>query len=146
MRKTFQNLLQRLPHILSTLLLSIVAINAHAGDLSPNETLIFEQSPSINSPIRFSHDSPLLPDSNDFELLHWQFMSNRNGERWAMVTIKNKASGQRLFAHADIVATFANGEQSYPVNEIREKFQRGEVKTLTIYFGERRFPLAFIQM
>ena len=124
-----------------TLLFSQTTI---AGELSPNDTLIFEQSPSINSPIRFKQDSPLVPDANDFELMHWQFMSNRNGERWAMVTIKNNAAGQRLLAHKDIVATFANGEQSFPVIEIREAFQSKETRTFSIYFGERRFPIAFI--
>lgn len=119
---------------------------AIAGDFSTDETLIFEQSPSINSPIRFTHESPLIPDNNDFELLHWQFMSNRIGERWAMITIKNTASGQRIFVRKDIVATFANGQQSFPVTEYSEKFQADEVKTLTIYFGERRFPLAFVSI
>lgn len=124
-----------------TLLFSQTTI---AGELSPDDTLIFEQSPSINSPIHFKQDAPLVPDANNFELMHWQLMSNRNGERWAMVTIKNNATGQRLLAHKDIVATFANGEQSFPVIEVREAFQSKEVRTFSIYFGERRFPIAFI--
>lgn len=68
------------------------------------------------------------------------FLSNKRGERWAIVTLENTSSGQRLLNKESIVATFANGSQSYAW-ELDERLQGSEAITKSIYFGRQQFPL-----
>ena len=76
----------------------------------------------------------LLPKPNDFEILHFAPMSNNNGERWVLITIKNKAAGHRMLKSEHIVATFANGYQRNPTN-LNESVEAGQNLTKQIYFG-----------
>jgi hypothetical protein len=123
----------------------VLPANAYADVDHADRVLHFDQPQAgLKSP-RYKQSPELKPDENDFELLDVSFMSNNLGERWAVVTLKNTSTGQRLFRKQNIVATFADGSQSYAL-EAEETFKGREIITLSIFFGIRQFPLVGVRV
>ena len=71
-------------------------------------------------------------------------MSNDRGERWALVTFMNQASGQRLLTNEVLVAEFADGSERYALN-LEAKLEGGETLTRTVFFGYHRFPISALR-
>jgi hypothetical protein len=108
-------------------------------------TLHFDHPQGKLTHVDFRQKEVIKPVTNDFELIEAAFMSNNIGERYAVVTIKNTWPGQRIFRNENIVATFANGRQSY-AHGLDEILKAGERLTKTIFFGSHRFPIVRVQL
>lgn len=67
-------------------------------------------------------------------------MSSLIGERWASVTLRNTASGNRKFDSSKLMALLANGERVHP-HSYRYMFDGNQTLTLSINFGVSKFPL-----
>ena len=72
-------------------------------------------------------------------------MSNKIGERWVLITVKNSSSGRRLLKSEYIVATFGNAEQANPI-DVNESVGSGEVFSKTILFGVNKFPVVILEI
>ena len=102
--------------------------------------LNYDARPPLKQAPQFDRDNALSVSDNDFEMLDYQLMSSEQGERWAVVTLRNTASGQRLLSEKMLLAEFANGERRYPL-VMEGKVAGGAVLTRTVTFGYSRFPV-----
>ena len=96
-----------------------------------------------NFELAFPNEQNLKPRKSDFAVVNYALMSNQVGERWAVVTIKNLATGWRMLDRKHLLAIAANGERIMPI-DIQQHFKAGETLTLTINFGEHQFPILSI--
>ncbi|QDP01028.1 hypothetical protein [Thalassotalea sp. PS06] len=90
--------------------------------------------------LAFPNDENIVPQISDFGVLNNVLMSNEAGERWAVVTFTNLATGKRSLNQKHVMALLANGERIVPY-EFSEDFEGGETLSLTLNFGENKFPL-----
>ncbi len=132
-------------YVLFIVCLSIVSQNLLARSDSALQhaaasVLTFDQSPTVSGAIDFDQDDPLYPTRNDFEIVQFAAMSNELGERWALMTIKNTSAGQRFLKNKNLVATFADGSQSYAAG-LDEMLKGKQQLTKTIFFGYSKFPI-----
>ena len=121
--------------------LTVAAEGYSAGD----SILFFDQQTVPFDSLNFQRDRDLLPEPSDFRIVASSFLSNELGERWALITFENQASGQRLLKNEAIVATFADGYQRHSMN-LDQVVKGGDVVTLSVSFGVRRFPIVGVSM
>lgn len=112
----------------------------YADPLFPGEVLTIDEPVPESVNLEFSGSDDLLPKLGEFQIVSSILMSNKNGERWATVTIKNTSSGQRLLDQEHIVAIFANGERRNPAT-LEQKFSSQEEVSTVINFGKSKFPI-----
>lgn len=110
-----------------------------------SRNLRFDQSQGLQGGLHFDKDDELEPDKNDFQLVSSAYMSNDLGERWAMLTIENSSSGQRLLKAKNLVARFANGDQAYAIN-LDEVLKGKQRLTVAVFFGQHQFPIVDIEL
>ncbi|REL27123.1 hypothetical protein DXX93_11470 [Thalassotalea euphylliae] len=121
------------------LFLAFFKISAFANQQALNiERLIPE-----NFELAFPNEQNRQPRKSDFAIVSYALMSNQAGERWAVVTIRNLASGWRMLDQKHILALTANGERISPL-DIEQHFKAEETLSLTINFGRHKFPLLSI--
>jgi len=89
---------------------------------------------------KFPNDKNIHPGKSQFEILNYVLMSSEEGERWAVVTLKNTSTGSRIFDHSKIMALFANGVRQSPL-EHKQTFEGGEEVSITLPFGRSKFPI-----
>ena len=137
---------RKLLYLLAIILISI-------GDPTPTfsnneihtETLIFYDHPEIQTNrLVLNTQNELRPRKNDFQLLDMAFMSNKIGERWSIITIKNLATGRRSLKNDYLVATFADGSQCN-AHDVNVSFKGEETLTISAFWGIHKFPLVRIQ-
>lgn len=109
------------------------------------EVLTVDSIISHNIELAFDNDKNEKPKLSEFELVNYIVMSNDLGERWAVVTVKNQASGNRILENDHLMALFANGKRANPAH-LKVNFDANETKSLTISFGENKFPLLSISV
>ncbi len=116
-------------------------------DVNEDNLILFnENTPKFDRlPFDIDESKRLKPKKNDFELVRFAPMSNKIGERWVLITVKNTSSGRRFLKSEYIVATFANAEQANPV-EINESVDPGNTFTKTIFFGVNKFPVLTLEI
>jgi hypothetical protein len=116
-------------------------------DVNKDNLLLFDENTPVFDKFSFDIDEleRLKPKKNDFELLHFAPMSNKIGERWILITVRNKATGRRILKSEHIVATFVNGKQAYPV-VIEKSVDGGEDFSDTIFFGVSKFPIVMLEI
>ena len=105
--------------------------SSYAESYSQDEILVVDESISESVNLEFADASDLEPKIGEFKIVSSVLMSNRSGERWATVTIKNLTPFQRLLDREHIVAIFANGEKRNPI-EAEHKFSGEEEITMII--------------
>lgn len=130
------------------LFINLFASGAMADEYSNAYTdtiLHFDQPHSLIEPLYFKHDDKLKPVANDFRIVRASYMSNRIGERWAIITFENKSSGQRLLKNEAVVATFADGYQTNAHN-LNEIVKGNEQRTISVFFGKQQFPIVAVQV
>ena len=66
--------------------------------------LRFDTPLAITDNADFDRDNPLEPDSSSFILLDASSLSSDSGERWALVSLRNDAGGQRILRDDYLVA------------------------------------------
>jgi len=120
---------------------------AGGKDVNKDNLLLFDENTPVFDKFSFDIDEleRLKPKKNDFELLHFAPMSNQIGERWVLITVRNKATGRRILKSEHIVATFVNGKQAYPV-VIEKSVDGGEDFSDTIFFGVSKFPIVMLEI
>ena len=116
-------------------------------DVNEENLLFFnENTPKFDKlPFDIDESNRLKPKRNDFELIHFAPMSNKIGERWVLLTVKNTASGRRFLKSEYIVATFANAKQANPIH-INESVDPGKIFSKTIFFGVNKFPVIMLEI
>lgn len=117
-----------------------------AQDIEADDfTLHYDAVPLDPNVYQFQYDDKLLPEPSDFTLANYAVLSDNVGQRWALVTVKNTSSGARIVTEKNIVATFASGERSYPL-DFRERIKGHEVRSFAVNFGANAFPILMIEM
>lgn len=62
---------------------------------------------------------------------------------WAVLTLTNTSSGNRTLEQNNIIATFADGDKKSPL-EFSLNFTGKETQSITVSFGESKFPILSI--
>ncbi|BBN83648.1 hypothetical protein PA25_36330 [Pseudoalteromonas sp. A25] len=90
----------------------------------------------------FTNDQRKYPKESDFKVQAYASMSSADGERAALVTIKNTSSGNRFFESPHIMALFADGQRVAPKMSA-DKYTVGghDTLTLTLEFGRYNYPI-----
>ncbi len=118
-----------------------MALGATAPLLAENSAVLrFDMPLSITDNANFDRDNPLEPDSSSFILLDASSLSSDSGERWALVSLRNDAGGQRILRDDYLVAEFANGDRRHASN-LEGSFAAAEQQRKMVFFGYHRFPI-----
>lgn len=120
--------------------LVFLSLSSYAID---NDVLTVDRSVSKNIQLSFPNEQNIKPKESDFEVLNYVLMSSETGERWSVITIENTASGNRSLEHNHIMGLFADGSRFVP-QENKLQFEGGEVQSITVSFGEYKFPVLAI--
>ncbi|MFL0804131.1 MAG: hypothetical protein K6L81_10440 [Agarilytica sp.] len=126
--------------ILAGLLITFSTLTFADSYEAGDKTLFFDQPSSAIQHQEFNDLNPLEPDKNDFQIIETSRLSNNLGERWALITVKNNASGQRILKNAHVIATYADGSRSTAKN-LKATLTGGELLTQTVFFGTHKFPI-----
>ncbi len=59
--------------------------------------------------------------------------------------MRNTAAGRRFLKREFLVATFADGDQSYPI-KLNQSVDAGDSFTNTISFGVNKFPIVMLEI
>lgn len=110
---------------------------------SETEALTIDRSVLSNLELAFPNDKNVKPQSSAFELINYVLMSNESGERWAVITLKNSSSGNRVLEHKHLMALFANGKRKNPL-ALKLNFEAEETQSITVSFGSSKFPILSI--
>ena len=110
------------------------------SSLASEDVLSLDRFVPNSFDLAFPNEKNIQPDISDFKVINFALMSNQSGERWAIVTIMNQAQGRRTLSHNHLMALIANGKRINPV-ELSQSFKASETMSLTINFGESKFPL-----
>ncbi|NTS78472.1 hypothetical protein HR060_16635 [Catenovulum sp. SM1970] len=119
--------------ILSSLLLSSISY-------ADEQVLSIEPRLPGNFELAYPNESATFPEISEFEVLNFAPMSNEKGERWAVITINNLASGRRTLNHKHLLGLVADGNRIHP-QEISQSFLANETLSIVVNFGENKFPL-----
>ena len=114
-------------------------------DVNEEKSLLFDEHTPRFDAFSFDIDESkrLKPKANDFKLLQFAPMSNKIGERWVLITVRNTSTGRRFLRSEYVVATFADGKQSHPI-DLEESVDAEETFTKTIFFGVSKFPIVLL--
>lgn len=107
---------------------------------SNEDVLSIDRVVPHNIDLAFPNKLNIQPEQSDFEVNNFILMSNEVGQRWAVVTVTNLASGGRSLTNKHLMALIANGGRREPV-EFSRLFKANETLSVTINFGESQFPL-----
>lgn len=127
-------------HILSSLFFLFASTSSVVYANEQSRALTFEPTPYQNSELFCENDNDILPEKNDFELVHYSIMSSEEGERYAFITLHNTSSGQRLFNQNQLLAVLGDCSRKHPF-DIEKKFVGDETISLQVKFGFSRFPI-----
>jgi hypothetical protein len=124
------------------LILAIIFItfSSHADEV---EVLNVDRVISNNIELAFPNDKGIKAKSSEFKLVNYVTMSNDLGERWAVLTITNTSSGNRMLEQDHLLGLFADGERKAPL-ELKLSFEGHETQSTTVSFGESKFPILSI--
>lgn len=127
-------------YILVFILLSLPFTTVQANQ---TDTLTVDRVATNNLQLAFPNDSNIQPKPSDFELINYVVMSNEVGERWAVITLNNTSTGSRVLEQSNLIALFADGKRSPPL-AFKVSFEGNETQTITVSFGENKFPILSI--
>jgi hypothetical protein len=116
---------------------------AFSANVSGIEVLTVDRVIPNNLELAFPNDRGIKPKSSDFELVNYVVMSNEVGERWAVITVNNSSTGERVLVNEHLMALFANGSRRSPL-EFRLSFEGQETQSITVSFGKNKFPILSI--
>lgn len=125
------------------ILLSLSVIYSGLSYGADSDILTIDRTVSNNILLSFPNEKNIKPKESDFKVLNYVLMSNETGERWSVITIENTASGNRSLEHNQIMGLFADGSRFVP-QENKLQFEGGEIQSITVSFGEYKFPILAI--
>lgn len=114
-----------------------------ASVIAQETALTIDRAVTNSLQLSFPNDNNIKPKASDFNIVNYVLMSNEEGERWAVVTLHNTASGSRSFEQEHLMALFADGSRRSPL-EYKLNFSGDEVQSMTLNFGENNFPILAI--
>ena len=128
-------------------LISFAGDYVNKDNVNKRNLLLFDENTPRQDTFSFDIDEAerLKPRENVFELIHYAPMSNKNGERYVLITVKNTSNGRRFLKSEHIVATFVNEEQMNP-RDLNESIEGGKVFSKTIFFGVNKFPIVMLEI
>lgn len=133
------------PMVLRMILVWLLGVSlVQAEGLNPETTLRFEVSPFKDRPLFCEREDALVPDKHSFQLVDYVLMSSDRGERFALVTLKNQSTGQRILSQNHLVAVMGNCQARRPL-PIEKRFAGAETLTIRLNFGLSKFPILKIQ-
>ena len=118
----------------------LIAALLTTGLQAKEEALSVDRVVSQNLQLAFPNDDNIQPDISDFAVLNFVLMSNDNGERWSVITLKNQSSGRRTLSQKQLIALLADGSRIHP-QAFNTSFAGDETLSLTINLGENKFPV-----
>ena len=118
----------------------LVSFTSQADDA---EILSVDRSVTKNINLSFPNDNNIYPKEGDFEIVNYVLMSNEVGERWGVITLTNLSSGNRTLEHEHLIALLADGSRISPL-EFELNFKGKETQSITVSFGENKFPILSI--
>jgi len=125
---------------ITVLALTFITFISNAAE---TEVLTVDRIISKNLELAFPNDKNLKAKPSHFELMNYVLMSNELGERWAVLTVTNTSSGNRMLEQGHLMALFADGERKNPL-EFTLNFEGSETQSITVSFGESKFPILSI--
>jgi len=120
------------------LLLLSFAANAQEDDVLTVDRLVAK-----NIHLSFPNDQNIKPKESDFNIINYVLMSNETGERWSVITLTNSSTGARSLEQDHLMALFADGSRISPL-EYKLNFKGNETQSITVSFGEHKFPILSI--
>jgi len=124
-------------------IISALLLLSFSSQGNETEVLTVDRVAPNNLELAFPNDRNIKPKSSDFELVNYVVMSNEIGERWAVVTVTNSSTGGRTLENGHIMALFADGSRKSPL-ALKVTFEGKETKSITVSFGENKFPILSI--
>ncbi|WDD97188.1 hypothetical protein [Thalassomonas actiniarum] len=121
-------------------LIPLLAIFSFASLASGTEALTVDRSLSNQLHLSFPNDRDIKPKESDFKIINYVLMSNERGERWSVITLTNTSSGNRMLEQHHLMALFADGKRRSPL-EYKLHFEGNETQSITVSFGESKFPI-----
>ncbi|MBL1418118.1 MAG: hypothetical protein COA76_03340 [Moritella sp.] len=125
------------------IIISAFFLLSFSSNANETEVLTVDRVVPNNLELSFPNDRRIKPKSSDFELVNYVVMSNELGERWAVVTVRNSSTGGRSLENGHLMALFANGDRKSPL-EFKVSFEGKETQSITVSFGENKFPILTI--
>lgn len=123
--------------VFSFLFLLILCANVFAAQ---KNVLNVDRAIPNSMQLSFPNDNNITPKKSDFSIVNYVLMSNEEGERWAVITLTNLASGKRELNQDHLLALFADGSRLTP-NEFKLGFNGNQTQSVTISFAEYKFPI-----
>lgn len=105
-----------------------------------DDVLMVDQSIDGQVELAFPNERNIQPRPGNFQVVNYVPMSSEDGERWAIVTLKNVSSGSRIFESHYLIGLFADGDRREPLAH-KQTLEGGEVVSVTLAFGRSKFPL-----
>lgn len=105
-----------------------------------DEALSVEVPLPSNLQLAFPNEMNLQPEESSFVVESVVPMSNEQGERWAVVTLRNTVSGRRTLNQKHLLALVADGTRVHP-EPFSQSFLANESLSIVVSFGLRKFPL-----
>jgi hypothetical protein len=124
-------------------IIAVLVFITFLTNANENAVLNIDRSVSKNVEFSFPNNKNVKPKQSDFELINYVIMSNELGERWAVLTLTNTSSGNRMLEQANIMATFADGKRQTPL-DFKLNFEGKETQSITVSFGKSKFPILSI--
>ncbi|NOU52308.1 hypothetical protein HG263_17400 [Pseudoalteromonas sp. JBTF-M23] len=124
----------------STLLfvLLLISYQIHAQDL----VYRFDNSITKLPNNAFTNEARKYPKQGDFMVQTFFPMSTEQGDRAALVTIKNVSSGKRFLENSHVMALLADGQRITPfMNADKYAISANDTLTLTLEFGRHNYPI-----
>ena len=81
----------------------LIAALLTTGLQAKEEALSVDRVVSQNLQLAFPNDDNIQPEISDFAVLNFVLMSNDNGERWSVITLKNQSSGRRTLSQKQLI-------------------------------------------
>lgn len=105
-----------------------------------DSVLHFTPTPFKSVELNCEQDKHITPKRGDLILENYALMAANNGERVALITIRNGASGQRIFNQEHIVAVLGDCSRILP-QAFELRLSGREQRSLQIYFGQQQQPI-----
>ena len=128
---------------MSKFIFVVLLLLSWATQADTEGALTVDRSVSNNIHLSFPDDHNIKPKIGEFKIVNYVLMSNDDGERWSVITVKNLSSGNRSLEHEHLVALFADGQRKIPL-QYQLNFKGKETQSITVSFGEYKFPILSI--
>jgi hypothetical protein len=105
-----------------------------------DSVLHFTPTPFKGVELNCERDKHITPKQGDLILENYALMAANNGERVALVTLRNGASGQRIFNQEHIVAVLGDCSRMLPI-AFEVRLGGREQRSIQIHFGQQQQPV-----